>query len=455
MNPLDAKQLPDWKTGFESKLTVESRMPYEEYAKPLEQPINDNCQYRLLRLPNNMVVICINDSGSEIAKASLVVGAGMHADPSDALGLSHLLMYVFQELINKPNDRGVNSFALGNREALSVSIDECETSYSFYIKNKELNRALGDMSSVFINPHFDATTIDQQVDIVNSMFKRYLEDEEWRLCALISCVSNQEHPFSKLAIGDCKALYDSDPEGLRKKLAEFYNRFYSADNIKLVVSGNYSLDELTEMAVDYDFGQVDKEIACLQKITKQDLINMWDMYVNHDTAPHYARTDIHIWPNNAQIPSTTELEKYPATVLALQRLIKIESDYDINLEELFSFIKSECTNDNQNNAYENLVALYPVLKDLQAKVVSYNNNKNSNDTDILTQGIKVGLQMALENAVKPLDYHKCCFVDFANIGMFQTREGIWIIDDISKFQSTQMLNGSLIPATKLIPKYEN
>ncbi|KAJ2806893.1 metalloprotease, partial [Coemansia guatemalensis] len=96
MNPLEAKQLPNWKIGFESKLTIKSRMPYEEYARPLEQSTRDNCQYRLLRLPNNMVVTCISDTNSKFARTSLTVGAGIHADPDDALGLAHLLMYIFQ-----------------------------------------------------------------------------------------------------------------------------------------------------------------------------------------------------------------------------------------------------------------------------------------------------------------------------------------------------------------------
>ncbi|KAJ2796551.1 metalloprotease [Coemansia guatemalensis] len=94
MNPFDVKQLPDWETGFESRLTAESRMPYKEYTGPLEQSAKDKCQYRLLRLPNNMMVTCVSDPDTETAAAALTVGVGSHADPDDALGLAHLVEHM-------------------------------------------------------------------------------------------------------------------------------------------------------------------------------------------------------------------------------------------------------------------------------------------------------------------------------------------------------------------------
>ncbi|KAJ2794804.1 metalloprotease [Coemansia guatemalensis] len=94
MNPFDVKQLPDWETGFESRLTAKSRMPYKEYTGPLEKATKDKSQYRLLRLPNNIVVICVSDPGSKTAAAALTVGVGSHADPDDVLGLAHLLEHM-------------------------------------------------------------------------------------------------------------------------------------------------------------------------------------------------------------------------------------------------------------------------------------------------------------------------------------------------------------------------
>ncbi|KAJ2872228.1 hypothetical protein H4R27_006673, partial [Coemansia aciculifera] len=61
----------DWSTGFESKLTVESSLPYEEYTGLIEKSGNDQHQYRLMRLPNNLTVLCVQDMEAKEAAASL------------------------------------------------------------------------------------------------------------------------------------------------------------------------------------------------------------------------------------------------------------------------------------------------------------------------------------------------------------------------------------------------
>ncbi|KAJ2801146.1 metalloprotease, partial [Coemansia guatemalensis] len=215
----------------------------------------------------------------------------------------------------------------------------------------------------------------------------------------------------------------------------------------------------------YDFEQIDKEVACLRKISKDDIVKLWDRFINPETAPQYTRTDFHVWPTSVQQPSFEELEQYPASVLALQRLVKDGTNYDVNLEELEDFVKTSSTDGSLDSALEKLMTLYPVSQesaqelptedDGKGEDYDSNNDSDCRKEDLKIQRIKTGLRMALESAINAPDYRKHCSVDFGNIGMCQTREGIWIIDDIAKFQCTQRLNGLPIPVTKLVPKYED
>ncbi|KAJ2077106.1 metalloprotease, partial [Coemansia sp. RSA 988] len=219
---------------------------------------------------------------------------------------------------------------------------------------------------------------------------------------------------------------------------------------------------------EYDFELISKQVECLETIGKQDIIKLWDTFVNPDTAPQYMRTDVHIWSTNTHQPSFEELEKHPASILALQRLVKHGTNHDINLEELDAFVKTASADGGQDNAFERLMTLYPasqeVVQDQSAddddddddnNSSSESNSNNSNIANPKIQKIKTSLQMALASAVNAPDYCKHCSVDFGNIGMCQTCEGIWIIDDIARFQSTQRLNGLPTPITKLIPKYKD
>ncbi|KAJ2797027.1 metalloprotease, partial [Coemansia furcata] len=84
----------DWKTGFETKLTVESSLPYEEYTGRIEKSANDKRQYRLVRLPNNLVALCVQDAEAKKAATSLSVNVGSNANPVELQGLAHFLEHM-------------------------------------------------------------------------------------------------------------------------------------------------------------------------------------------------------------------------------------------------------------------------------------------------------------------------------------------------------------------------
>ncbi|KAJ1653678.1 metalloprotease [Coemansia sp. RSA 25] len=84
----------DWQTGFEAKLSIESSMPYEEYTGQIEKSGNDKRQYRLVRLPNNLVALCIQDDAAKEAAASLSVNIGSNANPVELQGLAHFLEHM-------------------------------------------------------------------------------------------------------------------------------------------------------------------------------------------------------------------------------------------------------------------------------------------------------------------------------------------------------------------------
>ncbi|KAJ2804649.1 metalloprotease, partial [Coemansia furcata] len=84
----------DWKAGFENRLTVESSLPYEEYTGLIEKSGNDQRQYRLIRLPNNLVAMCIQDTEAKEAAASLSVNVGSNANPVELQGLAHFLEHM-------------------------------------------------------------------------------------------------------------------------------------------------------------------------------------------------------------------------------------------------------------------------------------------------------------------------------------------------------------------------
>ncbi|KAJ2840677.1 metalloprotease [Coemansia sp. 'formosensis'] len=185
----------DWKTDFESKLTVESSMPYEEYTGLIEKSGNDKRQYRLVRLPNNLIAVCIQDTEAKEAAASLSVNVGSNANPAKFQG------------------------------------------------------ALDRFAQFFISPLFNADCVDRELKAVDSEYKGNLQSDGWRIFQLAAFTSDPAHPYSGFNVGNTETLKGTAEElglDLREELIKFYQKYYSADIMRLAVVGNHSLDTLTE-----------------------------------------------------------------------------------------------------------------------------------------------------------------------------------------------------------------
>ncbi|KAJ1795927.1 metalloprotease, partial [Coemansia sp. RSA 2399] len=81
-------------TQFLQRKTVESKLPYHEYAGSMEQSPNDKRQHRLIRLPNGMSALCTHDPQAEAAAASLSINIGSIADPPSFHGMAHFLEHM-------------------------------------------------------------------------------------------------------------------------------------------------------------------------------------------------------------------------------------------------------------------------------------------------------------------------------------------------------------------------
>ncbi|KAJ1796666.1 hypothetical protein LPJ77_006796, partial [Coemansia sp. RSA 2523] len=58
-------------------------MTYYMFDGPLEQSVGDTRQHQLIKLSNNLVVLCTSDPDSANAAASLSVNVGSMADPKE------------------------------------------------------------------------------------------------------------------------------------------------------------------------------------------------------------------------------------------------------------------------------------------------------------------------------------------------------------------------------------
>ncbi|KAJ2725977.1 metalloprotease [Coemansia sp. Benny D115] len=259
----------DWETDFESRKTVESEMPYEQFTGAFRISPNDKRQYRLLRLPNNMVVVCVCDQDAKQAAAVVSVNIGYFADPPELPGLAHFLEHMlFRGSKKYPKENEYDEYINNNSGSFNASTSADKTVYHFAIHNDALEGALDRLSRFFIEPLMDANCVDREVLAVDSEFKGNLRSDSKRSFVMSRVIAKQSHPFAKFGTGNKQTLADAAANlglNLRDELLKFHSKHYSADVMQVVVVGNHSLDKLTEWTVSM-FSDVESKGDTMTKI---------------------------------------------------------------------------------------------------------------------------------------------------------------------------------------------
>lgn len=91
------------------------------------------------------------------------------------------------------------------------------------------------------------STLDRELQAVDSENKKNLQSDLWRLMQLNKSLSNPAHPYHHFSTGNLQTLKE-DPQKrgleIRSEFIRFYEKHYSANRTKLVVLGRESLDTL-------------------------------------------------------------------------------------------------------------------------------------------------------------------------------------------------------------------
>jgi insulysin len=123
--------------------------------------------------------------------------------------------------------------------------------------------ALDRFAQFFIAPLFLESTLDRELQAVDSENKKNLQSDLWRLMQLNKSLSNPKHPYHHFSTGNLQTLRD-DPQArgveIRSEFINFHKKHYSANRMKLVVLGRESLDQLESWVVELFSGVQNKDL---------------------------------------------------------------------------------------------------------------------------------------------------------------------------------------------------
>ncbi len=212
---------------------------------------NDTRAYRYLELDNGLRVLLISDLTADKAAASLDINIGSGADPFGRPGLAHFLEHMlFLGTTKYPEAGEYQAFLDANGGSHNAYTSYEHTNYFFDVDPSQFSSALDRFSQFFISPLFTEQYVDREKHAVNSEYKAKIKDDFRRNDEVFKATLNPRHPLSKFSVGSLETFAEQKPGELRDSLLDFYQTYYSANLMTLVLLSKESLDELEHLVKD-------------------------------------------------------------------------------------------------------------------------------------------------------------------------------------------------------------
>lgn len=216
------------------------------------QPVSssqDTKQYRYLTLENQLPVLLISDDKADHGAASLDVHVGSLQDPKHRPGLAHFLEHMlFLGTKTYPTAGDYQSYISQHGGSHNAFTAAEHTNYFFQVNSDKLKGALDQFSRFFYEPLFTEEYVQREKNAVNSEYQSKYQDDYRRIQYVNKALMNPQHPASHFATGSLDTLSDNTTSNVRDDLIQFYQRYYSANLMTLVIYGPQSLEELENWA---------------------------------------------------------------------------------------------------------------------------------------------------------------------------------------------------------------
>lgn len=221
----------------------------------------DNRSYQYLTLDNGMQVVLISDPDSEQTVASLAVGVGSNQNPESLPGLAHFLEHMlFLGTEKYPEPSGFFKFVESRGGFTNAYTSSDHTNYYFSVNQEYFDSALDRFSDYFKNPTFDPKYVDKERTAVDNEWTKGRGEDGWILRRVRGETGNPKHPLSQMSVGNLDTLTDTEHSTLLAEMKAFYQRYYSANIMNLVIAGKADLAELEALAKKHFSSIANKKI---------------------------------------------------------------------------------------------------------------------------------------------------------------------------------------------------
>ena len=232
-------------------------------------PPNEQRKFKSGILKNGLKYVAIQDTTDDSAHISMAIKAGSIDDPTDYMGLAHFLEHMLFLGSGKFKDKGESYFeevvkSSGGFSNAYTSL--YETVYFFNVLNTNLEKPLEIFSRFFIDPLFNESSVEREINAVNSEHLKNQNNDIWFTRQIIYNLSKKDSGINRFTTGTLETLQSNDFKKLRDRMIQFYNDFYCSNNMCLTIQSNKNVDEIIKLIETFFIHVKEKHIGLKTKV---------------------------------------------------------------------------------------------------------------------------------------------------------------------------------------------
>ena len=184
----------------------------------------------------------------ENSAVMLRVNVGYMQDDIKISGQAHLLEHMlFNGTEKYPNENHFSKFVDINNGYSNAYTSDDHTCYHYKVCNEKILESLEIFSDFFINPTLDFNCISREKEAVNAEHCKNLFNDHRLDYEIFKKAMNQKSPFCKFSTGCNHTLQvdnDTDNSILGQSIRDFYENYYSANIMTLVIASPIDINEM-------------------------------------------------------------------------------------------------------------------------------------------------------------------------------------------------------------------
>ena len=222
------------------------------------------------KLNNNIKYVLIQDETLSKSYVSVAVNIGSYHNTKEYDGLAHFLEHMlFMGSKKYPYENHFYNILTKYGGISNAYTSEDNTVYFFNVFDSGLLELIDIFSRFFIDPLFNSKSLEKEINAVQSEYEKNLNNDNYTIYQFIHYLMNNDSTINNFFCGNLNTLNKTN---IRDIMIDFYNNYYTSDNISICIMSCKPITELYNI-INNTFNTIPTKINNKVKISKPLFIN--------------------------------------------------------------------------------------------------------------------------------------------------------------------------------------